>query len=155
MDVSKVLQESDLFRGLDAAQLARVAVLAESRPFADGDAVVFEDQPGGELFVIASGRFEITISPPFGGGESQRICTLEPGELFGEVSLVDGFRRSATVRALGASHVVAIADDRLRRLMEEDAKIGYHVMRNLARVLAARIRDTNLKLRNTLSNLLY
>jgi hypothetical protein len=46
-------------------------------------------------------------------------------------------------------------NDGLRRLLEENPALGYRVMENVARLLAGRIRETNLKLRNTIANLLY
>jgi len=73
----------------------------------------------------------------------------------GEIALVDLCTRSATVQAVGPLLAVVLPNDRLRRLFEEDPLLGYRVMGNLARLLAGRIRETNLKLRNTIANLLY
>ena len=80
---------------------------------------------------------------------------MKRGDLIGEVTFVDRNLRSATVKALGAVEALAIPNDALRRLMEESPPLGFRVMENVARLLARRIRETNLKLRNTIANLLY
>ena len=60
-----------------------------------------------------------------------------------------------TVRARGSVEVLVIPDGRLVDLMDGDHTVGYKVMKNVAQVLSARIRETNLRLRNAISDVLY
>lgn len=151
----ELLKRSDIFGGLTDEQLARVMDLAEPQVFAEGQVVLEEDQRGTHCYFMTAGRVDIEIRPPYAGRGPQKIATVKTGEMFGELSLVDGFLRSATARAIEPTEVMAFANARLEALMEEDPRIGYRIMRNIANVLSARIRTTNMKLRNALSDVFY
>ena len=58
-------------------------------------------------------------------------------------------------RATEEVELLAFANEALERLMEEDPKIGYRIMRNVANVLSSRIRTTNMKLRNAISDIFF
>jgi CRP/FNR family transcriptional regulator, cyclic AMP receptor protein len=149
------LHRSGVFQGLDDKELAKIEALCERRVFPDGTLIVQEDQKGGQVFLLLAGRVNIEVRSPFEQGRTQTIATLRSGELFGEVSLADGFLRSANARAAEGCEVLSLDDAKLRAAMDADPALGYKVMKNLARVLATRIRDTNMKLRNTLSEITY
>ncbi len=149
------LKRSGVFQGLDDRELALIEALCDRKEIAEGTLILEEDGKGGQVFLLLSGRVDIEIRAPFDGKRAQKIATLRSGELFGEVSLVDGFLRSANARAAESCTVLCLDDKKLRALMESDPALGFKVMKNLARVLATRIRDTNMKLRNTLSEITY
>lgn len=153
--VRDALKRSGVFQGLDEGELERIEALCERKQFPEGALIVEEDGRGGQVFLLLTGRVDIEIRPPFDGKRAQKIATLRSGELFGEVSLVDGFLRSANARAAEACSVLSIDDSKLRAVMDADPALGFKVMKNLARILATRIRDTNMKLRNTLSEIQY
>jgi CRP-like cAMP-binding protein len=150
-----LLKRSDMFNGLSTEELERVLALGEAQGFSEGQVIVKEDEQGRTCYFILSGRVDIEIRSAFPGRDPQRIATIKRGEMFGELSLVDGFLRSATARALDEVEVMAFDNARLEGLMEEDPKIGYRIMRNIANVLSSRMRTTNMKLRNALSDVLY
>jgi CRP-like cAMP-binding protein len=153
--IEELLKRSDMFAGLTEEQLARLVALATSHTYAEGDVIVEEDQKGARVYFVSSGRVDIEIRPPFSGRAAQKIATIKSGESFGELSLVDGFLRSATARAIERVEVVAFENTALEKLMEDDPRIGFRIMRNIASVLSARIRTTNMKLRNALSDIFY
>ncbi len=153
--VQEAIRRSGVFQGLTDDELGRIDGLCEKRDFAENALIVEEDGKGGQTFIILSGRVDIEIRSPFDTTRAQKIATLRAGELFGEVSLVDGFLRSANARAADKCTVVSIDDAKLRAVMDGDPVLGYKVMKNVARVLATRIRDTNMKLRNTLTEIQY
>jgi CRP/FNR family cyclic AMP-dependent transcriptional regulator len=153
--IAELLKRSDMFAGLTEEQLGRIVALATSHAHVEGDVIVEEDQKGARCYFVSSGRVDIEIRPPFAGRAAQKIATIKSGECFGELSLVDGFLRSATARAIEPVEVVAFDNAALEKLMEEDPRIGFRIMRNIASVLSARIRTTNMKLRNALSDIFY
>ena len=104
---------------------------------------------------LVEGRVDIEIRSSFAGKGTQRIATLKRGETFGELSLVDGYLRSATAKAVDKVTVLSFPNDKLESLMESDPRAGYRIMRNIANVLSSRIRNTNMKLRNALTDILY
>ena len=88
------LEPDDL---LDLAELAREEELPEGQPLCE------QDKPdSGDLFVILSGRAVVVVRGGEPGAEREsEVALLGPGEVVGELSLVDGSPRSATVRPLG------------------------------------------------------
>lgn len=150
-----LLKRSDIFNGLTEEQLARVIDLAQPQVFAEGQTVLEEDQRGTRCYFMTAGRVDIEIRAPFPGRGPQKIATVKAGEMFGELSLVDGFLRSASARAIEPTEVLAFDNTALEGLMDDDPRIGYRIMRNIANVLSARIRTTNMKLRNALSDVFY
>ena len=148
------LARCELFRGLSEAERDRVLALARACVFEDGASVVREDDEAKDLFVIVAGRGEVEVAWPFGAGHPHRIGEVRRGDLIGEMTLVDRCLRSASVRAVGTVEALAIPHDELRRLLEESPVLGYRIMENVARLLALRMRETNLKLRNTIASLL-
>jgi CRP/FNR family transcriptional regulator, cyclic AMP receptor protein len=151
----ELLKRSDMFGQLTEEQLTRVADLAAPQTYAEGAVIIEEDQPASRCFFVISGRVDIEIRPPYAGRGPQRIAQIKAGEVFGELSLVDGFLRSATARAVEPVEVLVFENKKLEALLEEDPRIGYRVMRNVANILSARIRTTNMKLRNAISDVLY
>jgi CRP-like cAMP-binding protein len=92
----------------------------------------------GQAELLAGGRNENALEgyarPPLG---DQRIGTVGPGDVVGELSLIDGYPRSASVRALTEVHLLQIAADDFRTLLNSSP--GF--VRNLLGALAKRIRE--------------
>ena len=155
VDYDVLIKDSDMFRGLDDEQIARIVAIGMRRSFGAGAEIVQEDEKGSSVFFLISGGVDIEIRASQAGCGPQKLATLKKGEVFGELTLVDGFLRSATARAGEAVEVLAFDNAKLEALMAEDPKAGYQIMRNVANILGSRIRTTNMKLRNALSEILY
>jgi CRP-like cAMP-binding protein len=99
---------------------------------------------------------EIQVNPAIiGGPESPKgavtIATLRRGQSFGEIALVDEGLRSATVRAAEKNtSLLILARERVIPLCETHPQLGYQLMYNLAADLAMKIRNTDLRIRETL-----
>jgi CRP-like cAMP-binding protein len=99
---------------LDAAALDRLARNVSEVRF-DRDAVLLsEDDSGHSMLVIASG--EVAVSVP-GSDGARRIATLGPGAIVGEMSLMTGARRSATVTALAPVAAIEIDKSALEPIL--------------------------------------
>jgi CRP-like cAMP-binding protein len=79
--------------GASAKDLAKVSRLFEEVEFDAGAVLMTEGRPGRQVFLIVEGRVEVTL-------RGSRLAVLGPGEVVGEMALVDGGPRSATVTAL-------------------------------------------------------
>ena len=77
------------------------------------------------------------------GGARARIVTMAEGSLFGEAALLDGRPRSATAQAVGATVVYAFSRDALDEISRTEPATAIQMMKNLARLLSLRMRDTN------------
>lgn len=135
-----VLAEVDLFGTLPPAAIERVAAAAQQRTLRRGDVLFHESDPGEELFVVESGRIAIA-NKSFDGRESV-VALMEPGDVFGEMSLFDGHGRSADARALESSKVYAVPFEPLRALFREQPDLLWSVVELLAR----RIRNMDVAL---------
>ena len=118
------------FVGLDAAALERVASGARSRRFRRGEVIFHVGDPGDALFVIVSG--DVKISLPSETGDEAILATLRPGDVFGELALLDGAPRSATATALTPTDTVVLPRDRFRELIATEAGVRDALLASLA-----------------------
>ena len=109
------LQRIGMLGPLTPEQIRRLAEENVERFFAAGEQVIRQGDPGDSLFVIMSGRVEVTVVQE--GAASVRLATLEEGDYFGETSLMTGAPRSATVAALVETRLLEVGHESFRRLL--------------------------------------
>jgi CRP-like cAMP-binding protein len=108
--------------------------------------VVFtEHSSGAEVYTIKKGKVCIELGLK-GKSNAATIQRLGVGQIFGELALVDRRSRSATATCENDCEIIIIDRDKLNELFERDSQLGYTVMRNLAQLLAGRLRRTDLML---------
>jgi len=112
-----VLAEIPLFSGLSKRHLHRVARLTELRRYQDGALVVRAGAQGDAFYIIFDGRARAV--PSVG-----RAKMLEPGTFFGELALLDGAPRAATITAAGELTTARIARTPFLKLIREEPKIA-------------------------------
>ena len=93
----QVLNSVQLFAGLTEAEKADIAERLQYAPFARGDAITKQGNTANWLYILAFGEAEVLYEPP--GGTPQVIGAVRAGQFFGEMALLNGEARSATVRA--------------------------------------------------------
>lgn len=137
-----------LFKNLTPRELSAIAELSRSRTYDAGETVFSEGSYGDEVCILVNGmiRIELTIR---GETECATVQRFTAGQVFGEISLADRRNRSATAECETSCEIVAIPCKDLLDLFEKNHGIGYAVMKNLATVLATRLRKTNSQLIST------
>ncbi|HEY5111620.1 MAG TPA: cyclic nucleotide-binding domain-containing protein [Acidimicrobiales bacterium] len=136
-----MLAQRPLFAGLSRKELESVAALGVTQEIPANQVLTKEGAIGQEAFLIVSGRAHCSL------GDQVEVANLGPGDLFGEMSLLDGARRSATVIA-DTDMTVTVFDRReFVRLVETSPTVA---MKLLA-TMAARLRsvDSELKIQRT------
>jgi CRP-like cAMP-binding protein len=118
------------FGGLEPASLERLAGSMRSRRFRRGEVIFHVGDPGDALFVIVSGEVKITL--PSETGEEAILATLRPGDVFGELALLDGAPRSASASALEATETVVLPRDRFRELLATEAAFRDALLASIA-----------------------
>ena len=118
------------FAGLDTDALSRVAAGVRSRRFRRGEVIFHAGDPGDALFILLSG--EVKISLPSEAGEEAILVRLRPGDVFGELALLDGAPRSATATALSAAETVVLPRDRFRELIAREPAVRDALLAALA-----------------------
>lgn len=144
MEVPQLLEDVDLFAGLSKDELHQVAGICQERHFKGGEVLAAEGQQGDNMFVITEGFVEVLLEN-HPDRQTKIIINLGPGQLIGEMALLDQGPRSATVRAISDPTIVqAINRDDFEALCQENTRIGYIAMRNLAVDLSFKLRHRNL-----------
>ena len=106
------VEASALFAPLSAAERLTLADGARLVRFTEGETVVREGEEGSSMFVIAAGRAAVSVHGDVGA--SRKVAVLDSGASFGEISLLTGEPRLATVRAITESTLVEIDKDDAR-----------------------------------------
>ncbi len=129
-DPVAALQRVPLFADMDRRQAEQIARLLKERPFKKGETVIMEGSGGAAFFLIESG--EATVSR-----KGVHLATLGPGDHFGEVALIDGGPRSATVTAATDLVCYGLTFWEFRPLIERNGTIGWKILQALAKRLRA------------------
>jgi CRP-like cAMP-binding protein/di/tricarboxylate transporter len=125
-----------LFAEIDRVALAQLAAHLDPIVLQEGDTVCRQGEPGDCLFVLTTGRLGVHVHDP-DGGASRRIDGLGPGDFFGEMALLTGEPRSATVRAEVPSHVFRLDRERFEALVRAEPSSFLAIARVLSRRLAS------------------
>ncbi|MDA2959660.1 MAG: Crp/Fnr family transcriptional regulator [Actinomycetota bacterium] len=134
-DITDVLAEIDFFADATTADLRALAAAATRHDMVRNDVLFDEDDEPDTLYVVLSGRIAIVKHSESDDRESV-IALMEPGDLFGELGMLDDQPRSATGRALEASTVMTIPYTPVRELFAARPELVW----NAARLLARRLR---------------
>jgi small-conductance mechanosensitive channel/CRP-like cAMP-binding protein len=120
----RLLAQVDLFRELEAEKVERLALASTLRYYDQQEVLVREGETGESLFVIERGQVLVAKSGALIGTGTIQLATLGPGSFFGEMSLLTGEPRSATVVADGPCEVVELSKEALAPLLEEDPRLA-------------------------------
>ena len=133
MSASAVLQKVPLFSQLAPADLQRVVDLAREKAYPKNSVILFEDDPGDALFVVATGQVKVVLI-----GEDGReviLSVLGVGQFFGEMSLIDDEPRSAHVIAMEDSNLVVLRREDFEAILVQTPAIAVALLRELTRRL--------------------
>jgi CRP-like cAMP-binding protein len=138
------LKRCPLFERLTPAEAQRLDARALARSFRAKDMIWFPDEPGESVLVLARGRVKIKAVTP--DGRETIFAFIEPGELFGELAILDGESRQDYAEAVEDSLVLAVPRTELLWLMERRPDVALHV----TKLLGFRLRRIENRLRNLL-----
>lgn len=134
------LRRVQIFSELSDNDLEKFFEIAKEKTY-DEDAVIFrENDQGSALFILKSGSVKISISDR--NGKEDILKIMYPFDLFGEMSLLDGQQRSATVTAMEKSATLIIEREHFINLIRKHPQIAL----NMLAMLSRRIRKTDEKI---------
>jgi CRP-like cAMP-binding protein len=134
-DARQLLGDCFLFRGLDPQERGELVTRAHIRRFAAGDTIFHMGSPGSSMMAVLSGAVRISISSP--DGKELLLAILQPGEVFGEIALLDGKERSADAKAHTACSLAILERREVLAFFERSP----HAWPRIVEVLCERFRD--------------
>jgi CRP-like cAMP-binding protein len=125
----RLLELVPLFSGLSRAQLSHVADLAQEVSYGSGRMIVRTGTPGLAFYVIVEGQAKV-IRGKIASAKGQ--ASLGPGDFFGEMALLDGGPRSASVVAQTPMTTVRIERAPFRRMLKDEPDIALKLLEGMA-----------------------
>lgn len=138
----QLLRTFPLFSGLSDQELEMVSQMMVMRHFRKNSLIIFEEDIGNSLFVIKSGR--VKISRISSEGSEAILAILGQGDFFGELAVIDGLGRSATVTAIDDVELLMLRRQEFLELLERIPKIAIALLKELA----SRIRKSDAHIRS-------
>ncbi|MGH2828828.1 MAG: Npt1/Npt2 family nucleotide transporter [Actinomycetota bacterium] len=122
------LRKVPLFAELTPSDLNSVAKAAEENLYPSGELIAAQGEPGGEMHVVVSGVIEVGVAD---SDDRLELARREPGEVVGEMSVITGQPRMASLIAVGDVRTLSIDRARFERILAERPEVSLAVMRQL------------------------
>lgn len=135
----KSLRESPYFKSLDDKELAVLANYVEEKTLPPGTTLFLEGMLGESMYIIVSGK--IKISKLISEGQEKVLLMLGPGDVFGEMAILDGGPRSATAVSTEQTLVLTLKSKDLVKLQEKEPAVCLKVVWALVKDFSRRIRE--------------
>jgi CRP-like cAMP-binding protein len=114
----ELLRKVELFDGFTTKELEAVASMCKPAAFRDGDNVVTEGERSARLYVIIEGTAEVRV-------HGERVDEIGPGDYFGEIAVIDGGPRAATVTATSPVSTLSLANFNVKALLHAWPDVGF------------------------------
>jgi CRP/FNR family transcriptional regulator, cyclic AMP receptor protein len=125
----ETLKRVPLFAGLDHKEVESIAKTMRQRTFPAGSAVTTQGSSGAGFFVVESGEAEVTV-------DGDRRGTIKGGDYFGEIALLTGSERTATITATSDLHCYGMTPWDFRPLVESNPAIAWKLLQAMAAKLS-------------------
>ncbi len=136
--VISFLVSTPFFDRLDPAERAEVIRIMEVQRLTDGEVIFHEGEAGDAWYVIFEGEARVLMDAD---GGARELAVLKRGACFGEMAILDGEGRSATVQALGPLTMFRFRRQRFEQLLDQGSLAAYKLILAMARMLSRRHRQ--------------
>jgi CRP/FNR family transcriptional regulator, cyclic AMP receptor protein len=136
----ELLRSVPLFADLEEGELERFSHVAVPRSFPAGTRVFHEGDSSDACYIVSDGSFRVTRE--HSDGRAITLATLGPGEIFGELAMLDGDRRSASAESITDGTLLALPANDVRNLLARNPEIALKLVAGLVR----RLRAANMRL---------
>ncbi len=137
----KLLREMAFFSDLSDNELATVAGVVKKQNFKIGDTVFKESEDGQSIYIIRKGEVKACKIAP--DGDLFTLTIMKDGEIFGEMSFLDGRPRSATIVAVSDLETYVIDKQDFETLVDDNPRIIYKLLRNIVFTIHSIVRGMN------------
>jgi CRP/FNR family transcriptional regulator, cyclic AMP receptor protein len=137
----QILQKLKVFNDLGLEELNAIKNITIKKEVKKNQTIFKENDNGSELYVIISGKVE--ISKNLIGNRKKILTILEKDNFFGEISIFDNKKRSANALAIEDTELMIIQKNDFIKLLDKNDKIAHHCYKNIFLELCRRIREVN------------
>ena len=134
-EILNELRKVELFKMLNEEQILKLAESSSKHLYSKGEILVNQGDSGDSLLIISDGSVEVYVSD--NSGRKTHLADLHEGDYFGEMSLLTGEPRSASVSAASETEVIVVRKDGLADLLETEPSI----LEPLSEMLEKRLED--------------
>ena len=147
-EIAEILKNIHIFANLSPIERAKIAKFFRQQDYEPKSKIVKEGESGDRMFVIKMGA--VKIAKELTDTEEKVLANLVDGDCFGEMALMDGSPRSASVYAISKVTMLELYRVSLMEMFDKEPKLSVKVLYNLAKILAERVRETGDKIRDIL-----
>ncbi len=149
IDVANLILLSSLGAELSEQEAGVLSTLMKPSELHDGDYLIKEGVTDDSLHVVVEGKLEVVKKTA--GDDEASLAILREGDLAGELSFIDGHEHTVGLRALTHSQILSLEREQFEKIIEENPKLVYKVMRAIARSthrIVHRMNAENIELNN-------
>jgi GNAT superfamily N-acetyltransferase len=137
----EVARNTSLFLGFSEEELIVLGERFYERLYSAGETIFTAGSEGQDLYLVLEGKITVDL-----GEDRGPLATLRPGDIFGELALLDGQPRTANAVAQTPVRLLQLKRSAFDNLVQDDPHIGLVVYRNIAGILVSRLRRTDARL---------
>ena len=142
--IADILSSVKVFYGLERADLKTIARYCQKMSFKKGEALIEIGQRSSALYIMMSGQVRVLLPEQLEGRKEHRAAEvnlniLREGDCFGEYSLIEKTRASASVVGVQDGEILRISEEGFQQIMDND-RIGKRIYYNLIHILIGRLR---------------
>lgn len=124
IEFGSLFAQIDLFKALSQKEQDFILHRLQKQTYLQGEIIVREGDTGSSFYILLRGHLEVLVLAQGENQKPQRIGELLPGQFFGELSLLTGAPRSATVRAVTDSELLRLEKEDLQELLENNPNLA-------------------------------
>ncbi len=133
----QIIRNCAMFHNVPDSALASLAQFSKSKDIKNREVICHRGESGSSMFFIVSGK--VNLNTDSDEGKELTFSILAPGDFFGEIALLDGGPRTATVKALERTELLVIERRYFLPFLEKNPKVAIHLLSTLA----SRLRKTD------------
>lgn len=138
--MKEILGKIELLSGLGGEDLDRITAKFKRHTFQAGTKIIEEDRPSDRFYILLSGSVKVTASLT---DQEDFYAILNPGDHFGEISLIDGQSPSASVIAEEPCEAVSLGREALIEMLDADPPLAAALLMSMLRAFCRRLRETD------------
>ena len=139
-DLLDVLAGVKIFETLTGEELRRIERIVHRRVYLPEEVVVHQGNPGLGMYIIQSGSADVLLEAE--DGRMIRLATLGDGQFFGEMSLLDGAPRAASVVTVEKSRIIGFFRADLMDLIAHSPRLGFKIVLRISQLMSERLGET-------------